>query len=54
MQPTDPDKFTTKAWDAIVEAQTVARRFNHQYMEAEHVMVALLEQKDGLGNTILT
>ncbi|MEL6399020.1 MAG: ATP-dependent chaperone ClpB [Cyanobacteria bacterium J06626_4] len=54
MQPTDPDKFTTKAWDAIVEAQRVARRFNHQYMEAEHVMVALLEQKDGLGNTILT
>ena len=54
MQPTDPDKFTTKAWDAIVEAQTVARRFNHQYMEAEHVMVALLEQKDGLSNTILT
>jgi len=31
MQPTDPDKFTTKAWDAIVEAQTVARRFNHLY-----------------------
>ena len=53
MQPTDPDKFTTKAWDAIVEAQTVARRFNHQYMESEHVIVALLEQKDGLGNSIL-
>ncbi len=53
MQPTDPDKFTTKAWDAIVEAQTVARRFKHQYMEAEHVIVALLEQKEGLGNNIL-
>ncbi|MEM9815047.1 MAG: ATP-dependent chaperone ClpB [Cyanobacteria bacterium P01_D01_bin.6] len=53
MQPTDPDKFTTKAWDAIVEAQTVARRFTHQYLEAEHVIIALLEQKDGLGNTIL-
>ncbi|MGF1459661.1 MAG: ATP-dependent chaperone ClpB [Leptolyngbyaceae cyanobacterium] len=53
MQPTDPDKFTNKAWDAIVEAQTVARRFNHQYMEAEHVVVALLEQEEGLGNSIL-
>ncbi|WP_204141073.1 ATP-dependent chaperone ClpB [Halomicronema sp. CCY15110] len=53
MQPTDPDKFTTKAWDAIVEAQTVARRYNHQYLEAEHVIMALLEQKDGLGNTVL-
>ncbi|MEM6518751.1 MAG: ATP-dependent chaperone ClpB [Cyanobacteria bacterium P01_D01_bin.71] len=53
MQPTDPDKFTTKAWDAIVEAQTIARRFNHQYLEAEHVIIALLEQKDGLGRSIL-
>ncbi|MGD1859248.1 MAG: ATP-dependent chaperone ClpB [Leptolyngbyaceae cyanobacterium] len=53
MQPTDPDKFTTKAWDAIVEAQAVARRFNHQYLEAEHVTIALLEQKDGLGHSIL-
>ncbi len=53
MQPTDPNKFTTKAWDAIVEAQNVARRFSHQYMEAEHVTIALLEQKDGLGITLL-
>jgi ATP-dependent Clp protease ATP-binding subunit ClpB len=53
MQPTDPDKFTTKAWDAIVEAQTVARRFKHQYMEVEHVLIALLEQEEGLGHTIL-
>lgn len=52
MQPTDPDKFTAKAWEAIVEAQNVARRFKRQYLEAEHVMVALLEQ-DGLANTLL-
>ena len=54
MQPTDPDKFTTKTWDAIVEAQTVARRFKHQYMEVEHVLIALLEQEEGLGHSILT
>ncbi|MEL7314981.1 MAG: ATP-dependent chaperone ClpB [Cyanobacteria bacterium J06559_3] len=53
MQPTDPDKFTDKAWDAIVEAQAVARRFNHQYMEVEHVLIALLEQQDGIGHSIL-
>jgi ATP-dependent Clp protease ATP-binding subunit ClpB len=53
MQPNDPDKFTTKAWDAIVEAQTVARRFKHQYMEVEHVLIALLEQEEGLGHNIL-
>ena len=54
MQPTDPDKFTTKAWDAIVEAQDVARRFKHQYMEVEHVIIALLDQsEDGLAHSIL-
>ena len=54
MQPTDPDKFTDKAWDAIVEAQGVARRFKHQYLEVEHVMIALLDQEeDGLAHRIL-
>ncbi|MEO0868115.1 MAG: ATP-dependent chaperone ClpB [Cyanobacteria bacterium J06642_11] len=53
MQPSNPDKFTAKAWDAIVQAQDVARRFRQQYLEVEHVMVALLEQQ-GLAGTILT
>ncbi|PZO22954.1 MAG: ATP-dependent chaperone ClpB [Leptolyngbya foveolarum] len=53
MQPTDPDKFTAKAWDAIVEAQDVARRFRQQYLEVEHVTLAMLEQ-GGLADTILT
>ncbi|MEM8807110.1 MAG: ATP-dependent chaperone ClpB [Cyanobacteria bacterium P01_G01_bin.38] len=52
MQPTNPDKFTAKAWDAIVEAQDVARRFRQQYLEVEHVIVALLEQQ-GLADDIL-
>ncbi|NJM85600.1 MAG: ATP-dependent chaperone ClpB, partial [Leptolyngbyaceae cyanobacterium RM2_2_21] len=52
MQPTDPDKFTDKAWEAIVEAQNVARRFKQQYLEVEHVIVALLEQ-EGLAHSIL-
>ena len=55
MQPTDPDKFTEKAWDAIVEAQDVARRFKHQYLEVEHVIVAMLDQEeDGLPHAILS
>ncbi len=53
MQPTDPDKFTAKAWDAIVEAQDVARRFRQQYLEVEHVTLAVLEQA-GLADTILS
>ena len=44
MQPTDSSKFTEKAWDAIVKAQDVARRFKHQQLEVEHVMISLLEQ----------
>ena len=52
MQPTDPDKFTAKAWDAIVEAQDVARRFRQQYLEVEHVTLAALERA-GLVDDIL-
>ncbi len=55
MQPTDPDKFTAKAWDAIVEAQDVARRCKHQYMEVEHVLIAMLDQEeDGVAHKVLT
>ncbi|MBD2104349.1 ATP-dependent chaperone ClpB [Leptolyngbya sp. FACHB-261] len=52
MQPTDPNKFTEKAWDAIVKSQDVARRSSHQQLEVEHLMVAVLEQ-EGLAGTIL-
>jgi ATP-dependent Clp protease ATP-binding subunit ClpB len=52
MQPTDPSKFTDKAWEAIVNSQDVARRFRHQQLEVEHLAIALLDQ-DGLASTIL-
>ncbi|NJR51316.1 MAG: ATP-dependent chaperone ClpB [Leptolyngbyaceae cyanobacterium CSU_1_3] len=54
MQPTDPSKFTDKAWEAIVQAQDVVRRYNHQNLEVEHLITSLLEQKDSLMNKILT
>ncbi len=54
MQPTDPSKFTDKAWEAIVQSQDVVRRYKHQNLEAEHLMIALLEQQDGLANKMLT
>ncbi len=53
MQPTDPAKFTEKAWEAIVKSQDVTRQFKHQYLEVEHLAIALLEQ-DGLAKSILT
>jgi ATP-dependent Clp protease ATP-binding subunit ClpB len=55
MQPTDPAKFTEKAWEAIVKAQDVAKRFKNQQLEVEHLAIALLEQeKDGLAHRILS
>ncbi|HEY9695727.1 MAG TPA: ATP-dependent chaperone ClpB [Trichocoleus sp.] len=54
MQPTDPSKFTEKAWEAIVKSQDVARRFRHQQLEVEHVMLALLEQDGSVATTIFT
>jgi ATP-dependent Clp protease ATP-binding subunit ClpB len=52
MQPTDPSKFTEKAWEAIVKSQDVARRFRHQNLEVEHVALSLLEL-EGAGDTML-
>jgi ATP-dependent Clp protease ATP-binding subunit ClpB len=54
MQPTDPNKFTPKAWEAIVQSQDIVRRYKHQNLEVEHLMIALLEQQDGLAGKILT
>ncbi|BCX11778.1 MAG: chaperone protein ClpB 2 [Thermosynechococcus sp.] len=51
MQPTDPTKFTDKAWEAIVKSQDVAREYRSQYLETEHVMIALLRE-EGLGQLI--
>lgn len=53
MQPTDPSKFTEKAWEAIVKSQDVARRFRHQQLEVEHLAIAALEL-EGTLTTMLT
>ncbi|MEG3439388.1 ATP-dependent chaperone ClpB [Pannus brasiliensis CCIBt3594] len=52
MQPTDSNKFTEQAWDSIVKSQEVARRFKNQNLEVEHVIIALLEQNNGLATRI--
>ncbi|HEY9646406.1 MAG TPA: Clp protease N-terminal domain-containing protein, partial [Chroococcidiopsis sp.] len=53
MQPTDPSKFTEKAWEAIVKSQDVARQFRHQQLEVEHVAIALLEQEGGVHSFLI-
>lgn len=52
MQPTDPGKFTDKAWEAIVKSQDVARKYRNQQLEVEHLAIALIEE-DETANLIL-
>src|SRR5437016_6872706 len=42
------DKFTVKAQEALQDAQSIARRRDHQEILPEHVLAALLAQQDGL------
>ncbi|MGM3307720.1 ATP-dependent chaperone ClpB [Anabaena sp. WFMT] len=53
MQPTNPNQFTEKAWEAIAHTPDVAKQYQQQQLESEHLMKALLEQ-DGLANAIFT
>uniref|UniRef100_A0A1D1ZY85 Clp R domain-containing protein n=1 Tax=Auxenochlorella protothecoides TaxID=3075 RepID=A0A1D1ZY85_AUXPR len=46
--------FTEKAWEAIVSAPEVARSYNQQIVEAEHLFKALLEQPSGLARRIVS
>lgn len=51
MQPTNPNQFTEKAWEAIVRTPEIAKQVQQQQIESEHLMKALLEQ-DGLAGSI--
>ncbi|MBD2459838.1 ATP-dependent chaperone ClpB [Oscillatoria sp. FACHB-1407] len=51
MQPTNPNQFTEKAWEAIARTPDVAKQADQQQIEAEHLMRSLLEQ-DGLATSV--
>ena len=51
MQPTNPQQFTEKAWEAIVKSPDIAKQNQHQQIESEHLMKSLLEQ-EGLATSI--
>jgi ATP-dependent Clp protease ATP-binding subunit ClpB len=44
----DMNKTTQKVKEAMQQAQVKALRFGHQEMDAEHLLLALLAQEDGL------
>ena len=49
----DPNKLTLKAQEALQEAKSIAEKKHHQQIEVEHLLSALLSQKDGVVIPIL-
>jgi ATP-dependent Clp protease ATP-binding subunit ClpB len=44
----DPNRLTVKTQEALHDAQTTALRLGHTEVDTEHLLLALLEQRDGL------
>ncbi|MGH7332677.1 MAG: ATP-dependent chaperone ClpB [Candidatus Rokuibacteriota bacterium] len=47
------DKFTLKAQEALQAAQSIADQASHQAIEPEHLLLALLQQREGVVGPIL-
>ncbi|CAB1274740.1 ATP-dependent chaperone ClpB [Candidatus Nitrosacidococcus tergens] len=47
------DKFTSKFQEALGDAQSLALKHDHQYLEPLHVMISLLEQQGGTTSPLL-
>jgi ATP-dependent Clp protease ATP-binding subunit ClpB len=44
----DPNRLTEKSQQALHDAQTKAMRFGHTEVDGEHLLLALLDQPQGL------
>ena len=44
----DVNRLTQKSQEALHDAQTKALRFGHVEVDGEHLLLALLDQPDGL------
>jgi ATP-dependent Clp protease ATP-binding subunit ClpB len=47
------EKFTNKAQEAVTGCRALLSRFGHSQVQPEHLLLSLLEQKDGLASKIL-
>ncbi len=47
------DNFTEQAQEVLRESQEIVRRYRHQQWDAEHILMALLEQRDGIALELL-
>jgi ATP-dependent Clp protease ATP-binding subunit ClpB len=50
----DIQKFTEKVKEALMTAQSTAVKHHHQQLDVEHLLLALLEQEEGLAKRIFT
>ena len=48
------ERFTQKAHDAVFQAQQLAQEFNHQSIEPAHLLLALLQQDEGVVPALVT
>ena len=53
MQPSNPNQFTEKAWEAIARLPDIVKACGQQQLESEHLMKSLLEQP-GLATSIFS
>jgi ATP-dependent Clp protease ATP-binding subunit ClpB len=49
----NPNRLTEKAREAVLTAQELAENSNHQQVDAEHLLLALLDQEGGLTPELL-
>src|ERR1700722_11744197 len=49
----DMNRFTEKSQEALQSAQSLAARLNHQQIDVEHLLLALLDQERGLAASLL-
>ena len=47
------DKFTLKVQEALQEAQTLANKYRHSGIDVEHLLLALLQQPEGIVSATL-
>jgi ATP-dependent Clp protease ATP-binding subunit ClpC len=48
------DKFTERARKVLALAQEEARRFNHNYIGTEHILLGLVREEDGMAAKVLS
>lgn len=48
-----PDRFTEKAQEVLSASQELVRQYKHSQWDVEHLLLALLEQEEGLTSEIL-